>query len=64
MKLIIAKQHCSDLNLDPEEGAGSRRKSKANSTSCMCVARVMEERRKRSKVWDGDAGTEVWREDA
>ena len=63
MKLITAKQLCSYLNQDPEQGEGPGGNPSQNTTSCMCIASVTEEGRKRIRVCGRDAGTEVWRED-
>ena len=43
MKLIIAKQHCSDLKWIKSRGERSRQKFYSNSTSGMCVASVTKE---------------------
>ena len=63
MKLMSAKQHYSALSLDPERGDVVPGESDQSSTSCMRDASATEKRRKRSRIGDGDARTEVWRKD-
>ena len=63
MKLIIAKQHCSDLNLDPEWRGEvlAEIRLKLNELHVLCECHGRGTRKK--QCLGGVARTEVWRED-